>query len=75
MTKLYQSCFWALRSVAVLCLWVDLASIHFDWIVFDALHELALMSCPAAFIFCVVAILCTWSPPAPHPGDLKNVEN
>jgi len=61
-TKLYQSCLWALRSVAVLFFWVDLASIHFEWIILDALHELALMSCPAAFLFCLMAILCTWSP-------------
>jgi hypothetical protein len=75
MTKLYQSCLWALRSVAVLFFWGDLASVRFEWIVLDALHELALMSCPAAFLFCLMAILCNWSPPAPHPGDLKNVEN
>jgi hypothetical protein len=75
MTKLYQSCIWALRSIAVLCFWVDLASIRCTWIILDALHGLALMSCPAAFMFCINAILCTWSPPASHPGDLKNVES
>jgi len=62
MTKLYQSCLWALRSVAVLFFWVDLAKLHFEWIIFDALHELALMSCPAAFLFCLNAILCTLFP-------------
>jgi hypothetical protein len=75
MTKLYQSCLWALRSVAVLCLWVDLAAIHPAWIILDCLHSLALLSCPTAFLFCLMAILCTWSPPAPHFGDLKNVES
>jgi len=62
MTKLYQSCLWALRSVAVLCLWADLAKLHSDWIILDALHELALMSCPAAFLFCLMAIWCIWFP-------------
>jgi hypothetical protein len=62
MTKLYQSCLWALRSVSVLCFWVDLASIRCTWIILDALHELALMSCPAAFLFCLMAIWCTWFP-------------
>jgi hypothetical protein len=62
MTKLYQSCLWALRSVTVLCLWVDLASIHFEWIILEFLHGLALMSCPAAFLFCLMSILCIWSP-------------
>ena len=75
MTKLYQSCLWALRSVAVLFFWGDLASIHPTWIILEFFHSLALLSCPAAFLFCVNAILCTWSPPAPHPGDLKNVES
>jgi hypothetical protein len=62
MSKLYQSCLWALRSVAVLCLWVDLASIHFEWVVLEFLHGLALMSCPVAFLFCLMAIWCTWFP-------------
>jgi hypothetical protein len=75
MTRLYQSCLWVLRSVAVLCLRGDLAAIRPTWIILDFLHSLALLSCPAAFLFCLVAILCTWSPPAPHPGDLKNVES
>jgi hypothetical protein len=44
----------------VLCFWVDLGSIHFEWIILDALHELALMSCPAAFLFCLMSIWCTW---------------
>jgi hypothetical protein len=62
MKKLYQSCLWALRSVTVLFFWGDLAKFHFDWIVFDALHELVLMSCPAAFLFCLMSIWCTWFP-------------
>ena len=75
MNKLYQSCLWALRSVAVLCLWVDLASIHPTWIIIDFLHSLALLSCPPAFLLCLVGVVRTWSPLAPHPGDLKNVES
>ena len=59
MSKLYQSCLCAIRSVAVLFFWGDLASLHFDWIILDALHELALMSCPAAFFFCLMSIWCT----------------
>jgi len=62
MTRLYQSCLWALRSIAVLFFWVDLAKLHFEWIILDALHELALMSCPAAFLFCLMSIWCTWFP-------------
>ena len=62
MNKLYQSCLWALRSVAVLFFWGDLASLRCTWIILEFLHGLALMSCPAAFLFCLMAILCTWSP-------------
>ncbi len=62
MTKLYQSCLWALRSVAVLCLWGDLASIRCTWIILEFLHGLALMSCIPAFLFCLMAIWCTWFP-------------
>jgi hypothetical protein len=61
-TKLYQSCLWALRSVAVLCFWVDLASIRCTWIILEFFHGLALMSCPAAFLFCLMSIWCTWFP-------------
>jgi hypothetical protein len=62
MNRIYQSCLWALRSVAVFFFWGDLASIRCTWIILDVLHELALMSCPAAFLFCLAAIWCTWLP-------------
>ena len=62
MSKLYRSCLWALRSVAVLFFWGDLASIHPTWIIPEFLHGLALMSCPAAFLFCLMSIWCTWFP-------------
>jgi len=62
MNQLHQSSLWALRSVSVLFFWVDLASIRCTWIIPDVLHELALMTCPAAFLFCLMSIWCTWFP-------------